>query len=222
MSQAEVSLKSMVKSKSRAKKKSQVSYGVALIALIIVFGLYLSTIKSTLVLRWMFGIAFGFVLQRSRFCFTASMRDPVLTGSTSLSRAVIIAVLVAMIGFSSIQYAAYMAGDSIPGNISPVGLHTLIGGIIFGIGAVIAGGCASGTLMRVGEAYIMNILALVFFIIGSGLGAYSFGWIKDNLIRSSPKVFLPDVFGWPVAFFGQILVLCVLYWLAVRWEYRES
>jgi len=221
MSQLEISQKMRIRSRPMVKKKNQVGHGIALLVLIAVFGWYISTIRSALALRWMLGIAFGFVLQRSRFCFTASMRDPVLTGSTSLSRAVIIAVLVAMVGFSSIQYAAFSAGDPIPGNISPVGLHTLIGGIIFGIGAVIAGGCASGTLMRVGEAYVMNMLALFFFIVGSGFGAYSFGWLKEHLIGSSPKVFLPDVFGWPVAFFGQILVLGGLYWLAIWWDYRE-
>lgn len=75
--------------------------------------------------------------------------------------------------------------------------------------------------MRVGEAYMMNILALVFFIMGSAVGAYSFGWVQSNLVRSSPKVFFPDVFGWPLAFFGQIFVLFGLYWLAVWWDYRK-
>jgi len=221
VAQSEVSLKSRVKSKPAAKKKNQIGYGIALLALIIVFGWYLSTIATSVALRWMIGIVFGFILQRSRFCFTAAMRDPFLTGSTSLLRAVIIAILVAMIGFSAVQFAAVSAGEAVPGNISPVGIHTLLGGIIFGIGAVIAGGCASGTLMRVGEAYVMNMVALVFFVIGSGFGAYIFGWVKDNIVRSSPAIFLPDVLGWPLAFFGQILVLFGLYWLAFWWDYRE-
>lgn len=223
--QAQTSLKSKLqstKSKSIAKKKNQIGYGIALLALIIAFGVFLANIKTMLAIRWMIGIALGFVLQRSRFCFTAATRDPFLTGSTSLLRAVIVAILVALIGFSAIQYSAFSAGKPVPGNISPVGIHTLIGGIIFGIGAVIAGGCASGTLMRVGEAYMMNLLALVFFIIGSAFGAYHFGWWKANVIKNSPAVFLPDVLGWPLAFFGSIFALFGLYYLALWWDYRKA
>jgi hypothetical protein len=222
--QPENSLKSRIKSSAKpaAKKKNQLGYGIAVLIIAVIFGIFLANIKAPLAVRWMFGLAFGFVLQRSRFCFTAAMRDPVLTGSTSLLRAVIIAIAVATVGFSAIQFAAFTAGKPIPGNISPVGIHTLIGGILFGIGAVIAGGCASGTLMRVGEAYTMNMIALVFFIVGSAFGAYNFGWAKANLIKSAPAIFLPDVLGWPVAFFGQLLMLFAIYWLALWWDYRKA
>lgn len=38
---------------------------------------------------WMIAVALGLTLQRARFCFTAAMRDPVLTGGTNLTKAVI-------------------------------------------------------------------------------------------------------------------------------------
>jgi uncharacterized membrane protein YedE/YeeE len=53
---------------------------------------------------------------------------------------------------------------------SPIGLHLVIGAFIFGIGAVWAGGCALGTFIRVGEGYVQNMIALVFFIAGSMIG----------------------------------------------------
>ncbi|KYO67362.1 YeeE/YedE thiosulfate transporter family protein [Thermovenabulum gondwanense] len=225
MEQPQASLKSRVHTvtaKPSVKKKNQLGYGIALLAAIILFGVFLSNIKAPLAIRWMLGIALGFVLQRSRFCFTAATRDPFLTGSTSLLRAVLIAIMIATVGFAAIQYNAFSAGKPVPGNISPVGIHTIIGGIIFGIGAVIAGGCASGTLMRVGEAYIMNMIALVFFIAGSALGAYHFGWWKANVIKNAPSIFLPNVLGWPLAFFGQLVLLFALYWLALWWDYRKA
>src|SRR5699024_6665623 len=98
---------------------------------------------------------------------TASLRDPVLTGGTSLSKAVITTIAVATVGFAALQYGAYLKGDPIPGNINPAGIHVAVGAFMFGIGMVIAGGCASGTLMRVGEGFVMQWLSLVFFIIGS-------------------------------------------------------
>ena len=54
---------------------------------------------------------------------------------------------------------------------------------MFGIGMVISGGCASGTLMRVGEGFTMQILSLVFFYCGFPSGALTiFGFWKYNVI----------------------------------------
>lgn len=222
MAQGEVSLRSRVSSRAKTKRKSQLGYALLVLALVVIFGIFLGSLKIALAAKWIFGIAFGFVLQRSRFCFTASMRDPVLTGSTSLTRAVIIAIAVATIGFAGIQFSAYMAGKPIPGFISPVGIHTIIGAILFGTGMVIAGGCASGTLMRVGEGFIMLMLTLVFFVAGSVLGAYHFGWWQGFSMKASPAVFLPNVLGWPLALLLQLALLGGLYWLATWWEYRKA
>jgi hypothetical protein len=38
------------------------------------------------------------------------MRDPVLTGGTSLTRAVLIAIMVASVGFGAIQFKAVLSG----------------------------------------------------------------------------------------------------------------
>ena len=102
-------------------------------------------------------------MQRSGFCFVASFRDPVMVGSTSLFRAVIIGLMISTVGFGIFQYITisnipnYLI-DDIPGQIFPVGINTMIGAILFGIGMVIAGGCASGTLIRIGEGHVMQIV----------------------------------------------------------------
>ncbi|MEW8958947.1 MAG: YeeE/YedE thiosulfate transporter family protein [Moorella sp. (in: firmicutes)] len=221
MAQSEASLRSRIQTRTQTKKKSQLGYAVLVLILVIAFGIFLGSLKVALAAKWVFGIAFGFVLQRSRFCFTASMRDPVLTGSTSLTRAVIIAIAVATVGFAALQFSAYMAGKPIPGLISPVGIHTIIGAILFGTGMVIAGGCASGTLMRVGEGFIMLMVTLVFFVTGSAIGAYHLGWWQGFSVKSSPSIFLPNVLGWPLALLVQFGLLGALYWLATWWEYRK-
>ncbi len=221
MSSTETTVQARTRVRPQRKKRSQVMYGVAAIAACAVVGILLGGLSIPLSLKWIFGIAFGFVLQRSRFCFTASLRDPVLTGSTSLTRAVIIAFIIASIGFAAVQIGPYLAGETIPGNIKPTGIHTAIGATMFGIGMVIAGGCASGTLMRMGEGFMLQWLVIVFFVGGSVLGAYQFGWWKATMIAGTPKIFLPDLVGFPLAFFGQLALLGVLYLMAVKWEYRK-
>ncbi len=199
--------------------------GILALLVIVAIGIILNrTGGSRVALFWVFGSSFGFILQRSRFCFTASMRDPYLTGSTSLTKAVLAAFAITTLGFAAIKYGAYSQGLPIPGQsyVVPFGLHTIVGGFIFGIGMVIAGGCASGTLMRVGEGFGMQFLSLFFFVVGSFLGAVTFGWWKLNFIVRSPKVFMPDVFGWIGAVVVQLLIIALLWIAADKWSKHKN
>lgn len=204
-------------------KKSQIPYGLLVLIMMIIIGIALSLKSNNLVMFWVFGGCFGFVLQKSRFCFTASMRDPWITGSTSVTKAVLIALAITTIGFTAIKYGAFVNGLPIPGMnyVVPISFSTVVGGILFGIGMVIAGGCASGTLMRVGEGFAMQVLSLAAFIGGSLLGAYHFGFWKINFISNGPKIFLPDYFGWFGAVIIQLLIIFCLYIAADLWQKKK-
>ncbi|MEA4825484.1 YeeE/YedE thiosulfate transporter family protein [Clostridium sp. JNZ J1-5] len=212
------------RTRTRKPKKSQIPYGIIALVVVIGIGIFLSNISPSLGLFWVTGICFGFILQKSRFCFTASMRDPALTGSTSVTRAVLIAFAVTTIGFTAIKYGAFSKGLPIPGQsyVVPISFATVVGAIMFGIGMVIAGGCASGTLMRVGEGFTMQILSLFFFIVGSLWGAHDFGWWKLNFMLKGKSIFLPDILGWIGAVAVQLIVIAVLYIVADKWEYRNQ
>ncbi|CUX23505.1 MULTISPECIES: YeeE/YedE thiosulfate transporter family protein [Clostridia] len=209
--------------KPRKPKKSQIPYAILVTILIIAFGSYLAGGSNKLPVYWGFGIAFGYILQRSRFCFTAAFRDPCITGSTSVTRAVLVAVAVASVGFWAIKYAGILANAESNLNmvgVAPIGLPLAVGAVLFGIGMVIAGGCASGTLMRVGEGFTMQMLSLVFFIAGSFWGAHDMNfWSKFN--TNAPKIFLPDVFGWFGAIVVQGLIIVLLYIAAVKWQEKK-
>ncbi len=105
------------------------------------------------------GALFGFALQKGRFCMNSAFRDPLVFRDFTLLKAVGLALVVEVIGFhllssfgiiSLAPKAFYLAG-------------TIFGGFIFGIGMVIAGGCASGTAYRVGEGMVGSMLALMAF-----------------------------------------------------------
>ncbi|MBU5255886.1 YeeE/YedE thiosulfate transporter family protein [Tissierella praeacuta] len=198
--------------RTKKKRKNQVPFGIALIIIIIIIGYSISNFGTKHPMSWLLGILLGFTLRNSRFCFTASLRDPVLTGGTNLSKAVIIAIAVATVGFSGFQYNSYLGGSSIPGNISPAGIHVAIGAFMFGIGMVIAGGCASGTIMRVGEGFMMQWLSLVFFIAGSLWGAKDYGFWQSNFMDKGITLFLPNAIGWfpsLILHFGLLLALYI-------------
>lgn len=210
-------------SSKRKKKKNQLPIGLAVFLLIVGVGVFLGFQNSNMALAWVFGCCFGFILQKSRFCFTASLRDPCITGSTSITRAVLIAFAITTIGFTAIKYGSFVTTGTIPGQsyIMPISLATAIGGILFGIGMVIAGGCASGTLMRVGEGFGMQILSLLFFVIGSLIGASHMGWWTLNFNADAPRIFLPDIFGWGGAVIIQLLIIALLYIAADKYEKKK-
>lgn len=109
------------------------------------------------------GIIFGFVMQRGRFCMNSAIRDTVLLQDYTLLKSVGAAILVEMAGF-----ALMSAGGLIEPAPKPLfGWANLVGSFIFGVGMVIAGGCASGITYRVGEG-MMGALAAVIGLATTG------------------------------------------------------
>ncbi len=157
------------------------------------------------------GIAIGFVLQRSRFCITSAFTDLILFKDGKLFKAVILLVAVSSLGFSVLQ------ANGMKGFVAAIGLRTVIGAILFGIGMTLAGGCAVATLMRIGEGYVLFAVVFMGLIIGGTLGAYNYEhWTTPS--AQTLSVFLPEYFGWGVSESLVIGLLCVV-WLIVdrRW-----
>jgi len=116
------------------------------------------------------GIIFGFALQRGRFCMNSAIRDTILLKDNTLLKAVGIAVLVELFGFAILAMANLIT-------ISPkplVIVGQLVGGFIFGIGMVLAGGCASGVTYRVGEGMIGSLSVVIGLAIGGSVPAFGF------------------------------------------------
>lgn len=104
-----------------------------------------------------FGFAYGMMLQYGRFCFASASRDLFAAGVPRMA----VGILVALIFFSVIQ-ATLAATDMSTFHPAPFGIHTLIAGMIFGVGMVLSGGCASGSLYKVGEGNGTSFLAAFF------------------------------------------------------------
>lgn len=205
-------------------KKNQAPFGFIILIFAIGFGVFLNSLSDVLPFYWITGLAFGFVLQRSKFCFAAAIRDPYLIGSTILSKSLLISIALTTIGFTAIKYGSYINGETIPGQglVINISFAIIIGGILFGIGMVLAGGCASGVLMRTGEGFLTQLVALIFFIIGSLWGAHDFQWWNENFISKGFKVFLPDIFGWFGALSVQLFFIGLLYILLDRIELNRT
>ncbi|NBG87335.1 YeeE/YedE thiosulfate transporter family protein [Isachenkonia alkalipeptolytica] len=200
----------------RVQRNNQKPYAWILFLIILGTGTVLFLRESSYMWVFPVGIFLGFTLERSRFCFAASIRNPLTIGTTKLLQAVILALMISTIGFfvlqiQSIDTSSFQLNE-VPGNLRPVGWHTVIGGILFGIGMVIAGGCASGTLMRIGEGFTLQIIVLIAFIGGSVLaGIFHYSFWYSTLIEDAEIIYLPDIFGFIPALLLQLAVLGILY-----------
>lgn len=134
------------------------------------------------------GILFGFTLQRGRFCMNSAFRDIVLLKEYTLLKAVIVAIIVSMLGFH------LMANFGVI-QLNPKTFFwgaTIIGGFIFGIGMVLAGGCSSGTTYRVGEGMVGSFVALLGFMMSAVItGAGALSGIKSYL-QTTTKISVTD------------------------------
>lgn len=113
------------------------------------------------------GLAAGFAMHRSDFCIAGAFRDVFLFGSTFMLKMTGIAVLAAMALIEALRVTGI--APSVAGG--PPTLGNLPGGIIFGFGMVLAGGCAVGILYKTGAGNASALAALAGAVTGSGLYA---------------------------------------------------
>ena len=105
------------------------------------------------------GVALGAVMQRGRFCVTGMMRDVFLQGKGRGLVALFIVIAVHAIGLAALTSLGVIAPEYKP--FAPVA--TVVGGFIFGLAIILAGGCASGTWYRSAEGLVGSWFALVFY-----------------------------------------------------------
>lgn len=207
-------------------KRIQIIVACVLIVALLIVAFVVAPTYPKAPLLMVIGLGLGYVMQRSRFCFTAAYRDPGLTGETKLTRAVIVAFALSTIFFfgkHASQFGADLSGlsaDNMPGNV--INLQMCIGSFIFGIGAVLAGGCASGTFVRMGEGYVQLWICFPFFCIGNAVAGAITKATAGTWFTAGSKVYLPQLFGGLVpALLIQLLALLGLWILAWWWENKK-
>jgi uncharacterized membrane protein YedE/YeeE len=175
---------------------------------------------------WLFGLAFGFVLQRSRFCFASAFRDLFLLGEARVMKGIIGGLAVATAGFAVLMARLVPEvgfGGPPPGAVVlPLGFHTVLGGVLFGLGMVLAGGCTSGSLYRAGEGYVGSMAALLGIMAGLEASSHTWNWWWQVHIGRAPLVWLPEHLG----YFGATLLtfagLMALFVGVSWWECRSG
>lgn len=114
-------------------------------------------------LAFAIGIAFGAVTQRANFCTMGALSDIALIGDYRRFRSWMLAVAVAILASQALHLAGAIDLDRSVYLAPSLGwLGAILGGLLFGFGMTLTGGCASRTLVRLGSG---NLKALVSILV---------------------------------------------------------
>lgn len=165
----------------------------------------------------LFGVVFGVIFQRSRFCLVRAFREPFMTGDGEHTRAAALALVISMLGFAILKFTDLK--DRTEWVFPSAGAGALAGGLVFGIGMTLAGGCGAGSIWRAGEGQVKLWAAIICFALGASLTRVAL--VQTGLQpKLGAAVFLPAQIGWGAAIVLVIAVMAA--WAAFATWNEES
>lgn len=166
------------------------------------------------------GGLFGYILQRSRFCFFCITRDFLDRRDASGLLALVIALLVGTLGYHAIfgLFLPDPGSGRLPpdAHIGPVSWVLALAALVFGIGMAVSRSCISAHLYRLGEGSIGSIPALLGAFLGFGLGFSTWNTLYLAAVQQGPVVWLPGYFGYSGSALLQITILGTIALLLLR------
>lgn len=163
------------------------------------------------------GAVLGLVLQRGRFCITGAYRDLWVSHSWRWFTAFLLAIAVQAVGVAVLTATGTITPEIPTLNVFAV----VVGSFLFGVGIVLAGGCATGTYYRAGEGLVGSWFALIAYAGAAaasktGVLAPLTDWAKS--IGKTGLTTLPATVGLPD--WTGVALLVVIVAALVRWQRR--
>ncbi len=198
-------------------KQPRIIAAIILIALGIVAFVYLQGNMPRLALFMILGLLIGIALERSRFCFVSAVSNLILMKDGRLLRGVITGLMIASVGFALMMFLQVPEPEVgiIPYNahVYPLSWTLVFGGLLFGIGSILAGGCVIGSLSRIGEGSLSVIILTIGILVGVSVYELQGEFWYDNFIVNAKQVWLPANIGWPLTIVLTLLVLAFIYYV---------
>jgi len=172
-------------------------------------------------LALIFGALFGFILQRSRFCFLCHTRDLVEERDARGALAILLALAIGAAGYALVmsQWLPIPAPGRLPptAHIGPVSAALAAAAFLFGLGMAISGSCISAHLYRLGEGSPTAIFALFGTLIGFAIGFATWNGLYLGTISDAPVPWLPHGLGYGGTLLLTVAVLAALAAAALSW-----
>ena len=171
------------------------------------------------------GAIFGLLVQHHRFCMVAATGNFLLIKDNRQLLAFIAALLVAITGTQLLEFTDTVAiADSSYRNSQLDWFGASFGGLIFGIGGVLAGGCATRTLVRSAEGSLHSIIALLFFMLLAASAQFSFletirlDLTHGTAINLEGDASIATILGLPQWLPAVVIVSLMLAYLFKNWN----
>ncbi len=186
-------------------------------------------------LGFFLAVIFGYVANKTSFCTMGAVSDVVNMGEWGRMRAWLLAIAVAVIGTNVMVYLGYFdIGQTIYTRGTVFWFGALAGGLLFGVGMTLAGGCGQRTLVRLGGGNLKSVV--VFLFLGYSALVTMNGILRiplDGVLRADMFTVhldglqtLPSVFGMtdPMSqlSIAILLALIILAFVFSNKEFRES
>ena len=115
------------------------------------------------------GMVFGAIVHRTHFCTMGAIADAVLFGDGRRLRAWLLAMAIALIGTQAFEIFDLIKLHSTFYRTSDIlWLGAILGGLSFGFGMTLTGGCVSRNLVRLGAGNLKSLIVLLVL----GISAY--------------------------------------------------
>jgi uncharacterized membrane protein YedE/YeeE len=164
------------------------------------------------------GICTGFIMHRSGFCLAGMFRDLFVIRQVTMLRFLFLTVVFSSVFFEAVRLSGLPVIYPSP-IFSPPSVSNLVGGCLFGIGMVLAGGCVVGTLYKAGAGSLVSLAAFGGLIFGSAVYAefhpFWMSWCRAMTFSSNTTI--PQQLG--IAPLPLVLALCGISWiLCCKWH----
>jgi uncharacterized membrane protein YedE/YeeE len=145
---------------------------------------------KTLTVAWLgfvLAFIFGYVGNKTHFCTMGAVSDIVNMNHWDRMRSWLLAIAVAVIGTNLLVYTGTIdVTKSLYTGSNFYWLAALVGGLTFGIGMTLAGGCGQRTLVRLGGGNLKSVVVFLFLgytalVTISGI----FGAFRINVLQAS-------------------------------------
>lgn len=149
------------------------------------------------------GAVFGVVAERSAFCTMGAVADVVLFGGRRRARLWAGAVATTMLALHALALAGWFAPTASLAWRAEAPALAVVGGVVFGVGMVVAGGCVSRAWIRAASGSLKGVVVVAAAAVGIAL-------VAPLLPLAGPPATATASTAWPGLAAGLVLATWVV------------
>ncbi len=150
--------------------------------------------QRSITLLWglVFGIGFGFLLQRGGLARYDVIIGQLLLRDFTVLKVMLSAVLTGMVGIHILKHFRLVELQPKPGSL----VMNVVGGSIFGVGFAVLGYCPGTLAAAIGNGHLDALAGMAGVIIGAGIFAGFYGRLRDTILWKGkyPETTFPRLF----------------------------